>query len=129
MLKYLCEKEYFPDNCVRIWKGVTPCLLCASVKVTSLLYAEKIPSEYSNNRNPLMSKMVDLDHGQFALFSVHLEISIVLIFMLKYPREKENFPDKCVRVGKSVTPCLLRASIEVTSLLKAKENPFWIFKQ
>ncbi len=51
MREYLREKEDFPDNCVRDWKGVTLCLLCVSVEVTSLLYAEKIPSEYLNNRN------------------------------------------------------------------------------
>ncbi len=51
MREYLREKEDSPDNCVRVWKGVTLCLLCAIVKVTSLLEAEKIPFEYLNNRN------------------------------------------------------------------------------
>ncbi len=71
MRKYLRQKEDFPENCVRVWNGVTPCLLWASVKVTSLFHAEKIPSEYSNNRNPLMSKMVHFDNSQFGLFSAH----------------------------------------------------------
>ena len=34
----------------------------------SLLHAEEIPSEYLNNRNSLMSKMVHFESGQFRQF-------------------------------------------------------------
>ena len=43
--KYLREKGYFPDNTVRVRKGVAWCLLCAKVDVASIIHAEKIPSE------------------------------------------------------------------------------------
>ena len=45
---------------LRISKGVTECLLCASVKVTPLSDGEKIITEYLNNRKLLMSKVVQL---------------------------------------------------------------------
>ncbi len=90
MRKYLREKEDFPHNYVHVWKGVTPCLLCASVEVTTLLHAKKIPSEYLNNRKLLMSKMVHfencpsglvLTHNKFLLFKYScVSISIVCVF-------------------------------------------------
>ena len=62
-------------------KIVTECLLCSSVKVVSLPYAEKIFSEYSNYRNPLMSMTFLFQGGQFRQFETHLQISVVSILM------------------------------------------------
>ena len=62
-LKNLGEKGDFPGIPVRGLIERDPSLLCASVNVTSLLDAEKILSEYLNNRNPLMSPMVHLENS------------------------------------------------------------------
>ena len=51
--------------------GVTPCLLCASVDMTGLLAAEEILTEYLNNRDLLMSKMVHFESGQCRQFLAH----------------------------------------------------------
>ena len=59
------------ENCSRVGKGVSPCLLCASVDVMSLLGAEKILTEYLNNRDSIMSKMVHSRSGQFGQFLAH----------------------------------------------------------
>ena len=52
---YLCEKGKFLYILYLVRKSVISCVLCASVKVTGLWWAEKIPSEYWNNRILLMS--------------------------------------------------------------------------
>ena len=53
---YISAKKYvFLDILYLVRKSVISCVLCASVKVTGLSWAEKIPSEYWNNRILLMS--------------------------------------------------------------------------
>ena len=47
---YLCEKEEFLDISYLVRRSVISCVLCTSVKVTGLSWAEKIPSEYWDNR-------------------------------------------------------------------------------
>ena len=69
--EYIGEKGDLPGNSVRVGKSITRSPLCASVHVTSLIEAEKILSEYSNNRNSLMSKMVLLKRGQFGQDLAH----------------------------------------------------------
>ena len=50
MRLFLCEKEEFLDILWLDKKGLISCVLCISVKVTALLLAEKILSEYWNDR-------------------------------------------------------------------------------
>ena len=55
MAPYLCEKEKVWDNLIRFRKSVIRRALWSSVEVAALLLAEKILSEYCNNRILLMS--------------------------------------------------------------------------
>ena len=56
---------------MRVGKGVARCLLCVSFEVSSLLHAEKFPSEYLNNRNLLVSKMDQFESGPFGQVKTH----------------------------------------------------------
>lgn len=60
--QYLCvyisaKKEDYHDNSWRVKKGMICCLLSERVKLTVLLWADEIPSEYSNSRILLMAKV------------------------------------------------------------------------
>ena len=50
---------------------MTPCLLCASVDITSPLDPEEILTEYLNNRDSLMSKMFHFESGWFGQRLAH----------------------------------------------------------
>ena len=76
---YLREKEDFLGNSVCARKGVAPCLLCVIIKVSSLLHAEKISSEYLNNRNSLISTIDLFESEPFGQFQTQLQIPIVSI--------------------------------------------------
>ena len=65
---YLREKGNFLDMSACVYNGVAKYVLRASFNVTSLLEALKILSEYPNNRNPLMSKIVKFQSGHFRQF-------------------------------------------------------------
>ena len=54
MAFYLCEMEKFWDNLECVRKSVIRCALCRSVEFPALKLAEKILSEYWNNRILLM---------------------------------------------------------------------------
>ena len=69
--QYLGEKKDLSPSSVSVLKGVSPRVLFTSIHVISLTGAKKILSEYSNNRNSLMSKTVLLEKGQFVQFSAH----------------------------------------------------------
>ena len=71
MRKYFREKEDFRDNYVGVGKGVTLPFLCSSVDVLSLSHIEKIPSEYSNNRNLLIRKIDLVQQDQCLQLSTH----------------------------------------------------------
>ena len=47
----LDEKGDLPVNCESVGKGGSPCILCVSFDVISLLEAEKVPFEYLNDTN------------------------------------------------------------------------------
>ena len=55
MRLYLCGKEEFLDIKWLDKKSLISCVLCTSVKVRALFFAEKIPYEYKNNGILLMS--------------------------------------------------------------------------
>ena len=65
MRLYLCEKEEFLDILWLDKKSLISCVLCTSVKVTALFLAEKILSEYWNNRSLLMSLKTWFCQGSF----------------------------------------------------------------
>ena len=96
--EYIGEKGDLPVNSVCVGKSVRPSLFCASAKMTSLSGAEKILSEYSNNRNSLISKTVLLEKGQFWQVSAHSRISVVSIFSCEYLGEKGDLPANPVSV-------------------------------
>ena len=77
---------------------MSPCVLGASVDVASLSGAETFLSEYSNNRNRLMSKMVLFKRGKFGQDLAHSQISIVKIFSREYLCEQGDLPASSVRV-------------------------------
>ena len=43
---YLCKNGEFCDDLKRVKKSAISYIMCSSVKVTALVWAEKIPSEY-----------------------------------------------------------------------------------
>ena len=51
---YLCEKEEFLDISYLVRKSVISCVFCASVKVTGLSWAEKIPSDIEKFENTVL---------------------------------------------------------------------------
>ena len=71
MRKYLRAEVEFREKNLTVRKGVFLPLLWWSVDVLSLLFAEKIPSEYSNNRNPLMSQIDLVEDGQWLQLLSH----------------------------------------------------------
>ena len=46
-------------------------IVCVTIKVSRLMNTEKIPPEYLNNRNSLMSKMDQFVTGPFGHFQTH----------------------------------------------------------
>ena len=65
MRLFLCEKEEFLDNLRLDKKSMISCVLYTSVKVTALFLAEKILSEYWDNRSLLMSLRTRFFQGSF----------------------------------------------------------------
>ena len=65
MRLFLCEKEEFLDILWLDKKSMISCVLYTSVKVTALFLAEKILSEYWNNRSLLMSLRTRFFQGFF----------------------------------------------------------------
>ena len=65
MRLFLCEKEEFLDILWLDKKSMISCVLYTSVKVRALFLAEKILSEYWNNRSLLMSLRTRFFQGSF----------------------------------------------------------------
>ena len=103
------------------------CVLYASVKVTAFLWAEKMSSEYWNNRILLISMKT-----QFGLWFFQVARSSLTIFYcfnihaLTSPRTGAIW-DKLYHVRKSMIGCVLCTSVKVTALLWAEKIPseYW----
>ena len=66
------------------------CLSCVSVDFSNLVRVERIPSEYPNNRNPLIRKMVHFENGQFVQFHVYcVHVSTLSLIPIKLPDQFE----------------------------------------
>ena len=61
-------KRWISWGIPRTLKRAWPDAYCVCVNVASRSHAEKIPSEYLNNRNLLMAKMDQLERGLFLQF-------------------------------------------------------------
>ena len=67
----LWAKKEFWNKLYHVRKNAISCVLCASVKGTVLLWAEKIPSEYLNNRLLLMSLKTQFTYGSSRFQKAH----------------------------------------------------------
>lgn len=108
----------------RVWLHVC----CVHVSTSHVLYTQtKIPSKYSNKRNPLMSNTVHLENVQFGLFLTHNKLLLFKNSCVNISRKR--------RISWTIVCAFERALLFVVCkcrLLKSctrRENPLWISKQ